>query len=205
MYLCLGMDEVNTHRIPEVYVMSYSSCSRDYKSNMPLEKGRKCSDSLENILNKNDVDFLITILYKEFLDEIKIINHKRYMEIKVTSIATTFIHDMQMKEIIPDNYKIYIDGICKSKNIKKCLSELGYDNTFIGNGDSRIPIINLSDKIAYKFFEDFILRKKKNEREKTSYLNGLLAKYKDKIIIPKIDPNVVKYFSNCKNRIYKNI
>ncbi len=184
MVYCLGIDESNNGRFPEIHAGVFTNHSPDWRKG-EFCKHRRKTLSIDSVLRENNLNRI----YRHTLTPIehtKVLGKESLVLVSIAELIRCFF-----EEDIPieatggyDNLeKVLIDGN-KDQYGRDKLKELIHPYTpkieFIPGGDKKYRIVNLADMTAYRLFRGYTTGSKSvDERLGATLLTPRLEDYVD--------------------------
>tara|TARA_Y100000310_G_C20381665_1_gene668423 strand:- start:178 stop:726 length:549 start_codon:yes stop_codon:yes gene_type:complete len=162
----IGIDESNHGRFPEIYVSALSTDEKDVVPNQKLPKFRNKKKLEEITQNIEDYRYVkITRDISNFYGKFAIKSHA------IVNLLIGF-------DLNPSNIFVYVDGNSTQEMFEDIISlfnsnqdkgDLPEKNLqFMVHGDQIYPIINKTDRMAYKIFKE--IERNSNYEIKESYV-----------------------------------
>ncbi|MEM4260840.1 MAG: hypothetical protein QXG00_06390 [Candidatus Woesearchaeota archaeon] len=161
-FQCLGIDESNHGKFPEIFVAVYSEFPNDVVALYGLPKKRKNKRDLSEILEGREFKYILMPKdYKEWFgeNEIRIIAY--YELIKNFGHLDKIIIDGELRKKEFDE----LSKLLKVENPMKIIAESRADTTY--------SVVNIADQIANVLFQYY--NRFKNTRINTKFLQYLLT------------------------------
>ena len=179
MDYCLGIDESNHGRFPEIHAGVFSSHASDWRKGEYCKYRRK-KLTINGELRENNLNRILRHTLTPY-EHTQILGKDDLALISIAELIKSFFQtEFNSIGEANDLEKVLIDGD-KDHYGREKLKELIYPLTpkiqFIPAGDQKYRIINLADMAAYRIFRGYTSNKK-------SYLDDSIA---DTLLTPDLD------------------